>query len=283
MKQYINKVILFVSLFGLILIMLISIQYIRINNYSWKLPNNEHILFMGASHIARGIDDTLMKEAINLARPSERYMYTYIKLQHILKNNTQVDTIFLQCAHTDLAVDCDYKYFDENELSGYVGLYWPFFSYQHYKLLVPKFKVVISYILKSLVNKNSYNHDNWFNDFGGYEPLEGTMNTENITPNPESDRGCGHVINYTYLKQIIKLCKEHNIKLFLVQCPVFHPEYFFDVSYHEKTLEEFTQTVEYIDFSEWKISNDEFLDPHHLNRIGAERFTMEIRSKFNID
>ena len=263
--------------------MLIVIQAYRITHYSWKIPIEKHVVFMGASHISRGIDDTSMKSGFNFARPSERYMYTYIKLQHLCKANPQIDTIFLECAHTDLANDCDYKYFEENELSGYIELYWPLFSQENWKYFSLKKKDILWYIIKGISNRNIYLRDKWFSVLGGYEPLMGEMDRNTVKPQKESDRGSGHDINYFYLNKIIDYCSSHNIKLFLLQCPVFRPDYFFDSAYHEKAIQQFMIKAEYIDFANWPIKDDEMLDPHHLNDKGAARFSNELKRLYNID
>lgn len=226
MKNYLIKLCVISSIFCGILLTLITIQAYRITHYSWKIAAEKHIVFMGASHVARGIDDTTMKSAFNFARPSERYMYTYIKLQHLCEANPQIDTIFLECAHTDLADDCDYKYFEDNELSGYIELYWPLFSIENWKFLSLKKKDVIWYIIKGISNRNIYSRDGWFAALGGFEPLIGEMDRKEVTFQKEADRKKGHTINYLYLHKIINYCNAHGIKLYLIQCPVYHPEYF---------------------------------------------------------
>lgn len=238
---------------------------------------------MGASHVARGIDDTLLESAFNFARPSERYMYTYIKLQHLCEINPQIDTIFLECAHTDLANDCDYKYFEENELSGYLELYWPLFTREDWNYLSLKKKDILYYIIKGIANRNIYSRDKWFMALGGYEPLDGEMNRKEVKPQRELDRGAGHYINYLYLNKIIDYCSKRRIKLYLLQCPVFHPEYYFDDVYHKKALEQFVKKTEYLDFSHWSVEDNERLDAHHLNRKGAVRFTNELKLMYYID
>lgn len=283
MKNYLIKLCVISSIFCGILLTLITIQAYRITHYSWKIAAEKHIVFMGASHVARGIDDTTMKSAFNFARPSERYMYTYIKLQHLCEANPQIDTIFLECAHTDLADDCDYKYFEDNELSGYIELYWPLFSIENWKFLSLKKKDVIWYIIKGISNRNIYSRDGWFAALGGFEPLIGEMDRKEVTFQKEADRKKGHTINYLYLHKIINYCNAHGIKLYLIQCPVYHPEYFFDDVYHQKALKQFIEKTEYLDFSQWPVEDKEMLDPHHLNEKGAIRFSNELKKLYQIE
>ncbi len=283
MKNYLIKLGAISAIFCGVVLALILIQAYRITHYSWKIPQEKHIVFMGASHVARGIDDSNMKSALNFARPSERYMYTYIKMLHLCEANPQIDTIFLECAHTDLANDCDYKYFEDNELSGYIELYWPLFSDDNWSFLSSKKKDALWYVIKGIANRKIYSRDSWFTALGGYEPLRGEMDREKVIPQKEVDRKSGHTINYLYLHKIIDYCNVHGIKLYLMQCPVYHPEYFFDDAYHKKALKQFIEKAEYLDFSQWPVEDKEMLDPHHLNEKGAIRFTNELKKLYKIE
>ena len=282
MKKFLVKLCIMSSLLGIILFSLIAFQAYRITHYSWELPKEKHILFMGASQLSRSIDDSSMKSVFNFARPSERYMYTYIKLQHLCEANPQIDTIFLQCAHTDLAVDCDYKYFDEIELAGYIDLYWPLFSDEDLNFLALKKKQLLQYMIKGIANGSIYFRNSWFDALGKYEPIPGEMDRTKVKPHRTSDRRTGHAINYFYLRKIIEYCNTHEIKLYLMQCPVYHPDYFFDDVYHKKAIKQFAEKAEYIDFSSWPAEDDEMYDPHHLSEKGAIRFTNELKRLYHL-
>lgn len=118
-----------------------------------------YILFLGASHLNYAIDDTMMKEAINWTRGSERYMYTYIKLQHLLPVNPQVDTIFMELAPTDLWEDTDYKYYELNGQSGYVKTYWPFYEIEHWRVVLKEPVLVAGIVLGSLLEVDDLMQD----------------------------------------------------------------------------------------------------------------------------
>ncbi len=128
MKQYLKSFLFISFLFTVLIFSLFLVRYYVARHINWSLSKEKHILFMGASHVCRGVDDSLTKEAINLGSPSERYLYTYIKLLHYVGNNPQVDTVFLQCSSTDLWQNTDYKYHAHNEQSFFISSYWPFFN-----------------------------------------------------------------------------------------------------------------------------------------------------------
>ena len=94
--------------------------------------------------------------------------------------------------------------------------------------------------------------------------------------------GYGHKVNYHYLREIIKLCHARGIKLYFLETPTYHPEYYYDQVYFYKAYQENFSDIEFIDYSDWEMKDDERYDAHHLNHKGAIRFTREIMNKFHI-
>lgn len=282
MKKYLQKI----AVAGLLLVVLLlvagAVRMMLIRSHSWQLPEKVHVLFLGASHINHAIDDTMMETAINWTRGSERYMYTYIKLQHLLPENPQVDTIFLELAPTDLWEDTDYKYHVLNEQSGYVKLYWPFFEAEHWKVVKKEPIQVLDLVINSLLQVKDLMQNKWWEEMGGYNYVTTEMERSKVKPALVVNSGCGYAVNYHYLRQIITLCKEKNIKLYFLETPTYHPEYFYDQDYFYKSYRENFSDVEFYDYSKWPMSDDERYDAHHLNHKGAVRFTQEIKNRFGI-
>ncbi len=104
------------------------------NQFRGELPSNKNVLFMGASHIQRGIDPKYYPSASNLAAASERYLFTYLKVKKIVKENSQIDTLFLQFAPTDIQKNTDSKYYSKNEMSRFLPLYFPFLSSEDWEI-----------------------------------------------------------------------------------------------------------------------------------------------------
>lgn len=86
----------------------------------WSLPSGTRILLAGASHIQCDIDDSLIPGAVNIARSSERYLFTWLKLSRYFAANPELAAVVLQCAPTDLWEHSDDKYFSPNEMSTYI-------------------------------------------------------------------------------------------------------------------------------------------------------------------
>lgn len=263
--------------------MLLFVRREVIVNHSWRLPKDTHILFMGASHINHAIDDSLIPGAINWTRGSERYMYTYIKLQHLLPENPQIDTIFLELAPTDLWEDTDYKYHVLNEQSGYVKLYWPFYSSKQWMIFKSEPLQVIGLIASSLGDTNDYKQDGWWQHMGNYKNVSSSLDTTTVVPNMEQNSGNGREVNYDYLRRIISLCRSNNVVLYFLETPTFHPEYFYDQEYFYKAYRDNFADVDFLDYSKWPMDPSERYDAHHLNHKGAVRFTEEIKKRFNFN
>lgn len=282
MRKFIKNTIFISGLFILLVGMIVGMRATIIRSHSWRLPQGKHIIFMGASHVNHGIDDSMMESAINWTKGSERYMFTYIKLQHLLMENLQIDTIFLELAPTDLWEDTDYKYYDKMEQAGFLPYYWPFFTYEHWNIYKSHPIQAMTSVLSSLLSTKELTQESFWSTLGGYNNVLDIMNASAVKPNVITSNGCGHEINYKYLNKIIDLCSEKGIKLIFIETPTYHPEYFYDVDYFYKAYNDNFSDVEFADYSRWSIPLDEMYDAHHLNHKGAVRFTKEIKKRYNI-
>ncbi len=283
MKKYCIKILLFCGVTTLITIMLLCCRYYVCSNVSWKIPQAKHILVLGASHIERGFDDGLSKEAYNYDLSSERYMFTYLKLNKMLQDNPQIDTIILQCAPTDLWEHTDDKYFVENEQLMFVPLYLMLLNKEELNIYKDEPLRTFSIFFKSLANPKYYIEGEYRKLLGGYigESLNNkTLDTTTVKPEPIVGE-YGHLVNYKYLHKIVKLCKVKGIKLYFIYCPVYHPEYFYDQDFYYKALKNEFSDVELLDYSNFPILYDEMYDAHHLNHKGAQHLTRELMHRLN--
>lgn len=282
MKKYLKRIVAISALFIVLVICVMSVEKQIILWHSWQLPKHVHILFMGASHINHAVDDSMLKEAINWTKGSERYMYTYIKLQHLLPENPQVDTIFLELAPTDLWEDTDDKYHVLNEQSGYVKLYWPFFTWEQWKIFNTEPFQVISLVASSLGEMKKLKQDEWWHSMGNYNNVTTSLDTATVEQVLVESHGNGHAVNYDYLRRIITLCQNKGIKLYFLETPTFHPEYYYDQDYFYQAYHNNFSGVELIDYSKWPMDPSERYDAHHLNHKGAVRFTQELKDRFHL-
>lgn len=270
MKKFLIKV----SLHSIILALLISIpiifRVIITNRISWALPGNINTVFLGASHIEYGINDSLYPNSINLADGSEKYLFTYLKLKKILESNSHLDTVFLQFAPTDIWEHADAKYYIANELSYFLPLYFPFFQKQEWKLFLSKIdkRLIIALLLQKSVKdipKNIYS-------FGGFAPSKRIFNRKKEYQMPDYDSK-GHDINYEYLNKIVNLCSTYNKKLYFVYTPKYNAGKYYDMSYFYHVYDSLFDGIELLDYGNLKIPDSLRADEHHLNKTGADYFT----------
>lgn len=110
----------------------------------------------------------------------------------------------------------------------------------------------------------------------GYKPLEGTINTKfsaDDTPFESVDS-----LKIKYFEKFINLCEDNSIDLYFITSPVFHmaekPESYDSIfkTYVSKKypLMDFRNDSDYINH------NELFVDPSHMNHLGAKKFSQNI-------
>lgn len=282
MKSFLIKIfILFVSLL-IPVILIVSLSGYSAKKIDWKLPIHKHILFMGASHIVYGVNDSIIPGSINFASLSERYMFTYIKLKRIIDNNRQIDTIFLDCAPNDLSNHADEKYFLDNEMVSFYARYYPLFDLSQWNLYWNNVGGAVSLLFRGTVIDYIKGLDyNYFID--GFIPNKQVMKNAEINVEDQKNYKYGNTINYKYLRMIIELCKEHKCTLYLVYSPHYKPEEYYDVDYYYESYHRYFSDVPLLDYSHFQIEEGEWCDATHLNERGALRFTREIKKYLELE
>lgn len=284
MRLFLKNIFLFGAIVIGIFATCITAKYMITHSISFKEPENVHFLFIGASHPYRGIDTTLMKDAVNRSAPSERYMFSYLKLKEIIKANPQIDTVFIECSPTDIFEHADDKYFAENEMSYFIPLYFPFFSSNELKIYYHKMPDVIKFIIQKSFHPNQIFPGRIMTGLGsqaGKTENLAKMNSTEVTPAMITG-DMGNEINNHYLSKIIDLCNDNGIKLYGIYFPVYHPEYYYDQKYYHKALSEKFPDLEVLDYSNMELPDSVRYDAHHLNWYGAQIFTTELKNRYHI-
>lgn len=279
MHKFIKRILLFtIPLIFCLLSLLVYWTNYKQNtcDLNWRLPEKTHMLFLGASLIEYGINDSLINGSINLASSSERYLFTYLKLNEILQVNPQVDTVFLQFAPTDTWKNTDTKYYMDNEFYKFFPLYFPYFSKSEWKIYLKiNFKEVLLYFL-NIRNITFKNND--IVDYGHFLKSHEIMDTTLPDIIPEWKEN-GSSINRLYLDKIIDLIESHDIKLYFVYPPVLEPELFYDQENYYDFHNQYYKNIELLDYSHLEIPKEYRKDKNHLNYYGANYFTKHLKSK----
>ncbi len=285
MKRFIIEIL---KIFLLLLVVICTALFlgpVRISHSSstWKLPQEKHILFCGASHIHNGINDSVTVSAINCAKSSERYMYTYLKLEKLLQNNPQIDTVFLQFAPTDMWQHADDKYFRNNEQIAFMTLYWSLCGWTEWKMLKSDIGNILNVILPRLRESYNWDREEYRTLQGGFSTFYNCFDTIADFPKKvKSEEYHGNTINYFYCRKIIDLCVHNDVKLYFIFMPVWKHYIPYDLAYYYNSYHVNFSDVELLDFHDYPMDLCERHDAHHLNYYGATRFTKMLQEEYNI-
>jgi hypothetical protein len=252
-------------------------------------PLNKACIFMGDSHIAESINDSLLPCCQNVGLSSESLYFTYFKLKRILQTTPSIKNVYLG--------------FSYHSISGYYGqfIYGEYsnaISSKYFYLLPPEEK---SFVLRA--NKQNFFSyikaitSSGFMDLvfdrkaylGGYDssyprfrPEKAFIDkrilvqfyTNNLVDAFEE-------INIEYLRKIQLLCKQSNVNLMLVNTPL-HEYYRSKVP--AKFVEKYKQIIRdlhlpLLDLSAMPLEDSCYVfDGEHVTKAGAILVTKYIVS-----
>ena len=273
MKFFLAKSLTFVgiSFLSIICILFFSAKLID-KKAKFKIKPDTRYLVFGPSLPECAFNDSLISNFQNFAQSGESYFYTYFKLKKLIEQNNKVDVVFVEIINHQKQDNRDVAIWGDKYISNRLSIYFPFMSYNDYKVLYlhnsSGFINGISLYLKDNLKRCLKRNLNYSNHIGGYQYLVRDK-TDSILKNliaPKSDVPQGYGSDYSniYLKKIILFCKEKNKKVFLIRSPI-HPN-----SKELKNEENFKYTLEhnfpgiqFLDFKKFPLLNSEFGDLEH--------------------
>lgn len=258
-----------------------------------KLRSNISIVFAGDSNVESAINDDLIPNSVNIASSGEAYLYSYVKIKALLKNNSQIRTVFISYSPEKLNKFTEERWlFNEEFIIEKLKVY-------NYLLTGPEKGIMIRRnslaYFKGLLQSVPYNisgaakgylnsppHDNILN-FGGYQYLIRNKLGEDI------DRQNGELENEAqnkmvgkgeyqerYLGMISDLCNQRSVKLILLSTPKYHPEPGSIPGLDLGSNPGFTSfhiRDSILDMSEFHLPDSCFADISHLNYKGARLYS----------
>lgn len=283
MKKFLKHTVLLILVFFLsVLFFEWGSSEIASNQLRYRLDNNIKGVILGHSQPECAYNDSIITNFQNVAHSAESYFYTNYKLKILIAQNPQVDIVFLEFTNNYLE--------DETEAwtwrNDIITNYYPPLSNViplsiKIKLLLKRpssFLRASSLASKERVARMLKGDFNYTGQWGGYNYLKRNK-TDSLLAHPGNETKpvslrLSDNLNLLYLRKIINYLKEKDIKLFLVRSPVH--ERYKEVS-HERQFQELVKNefndVEFLDFSEFPMSNDEFADLKHLNYKGAGKYS----------
>jgi len=273
MKHFLSTTLRFFAIITAFIVLVFVLRVGWVRSIDWQFAGDKHVIFIGASHIAKGIDDTLYEGSVNLGLASERYLFTYLKLQNVLAANPQIDTAFLEFAPTDMHKNTDSKYYSANEMGLFLPMYFPYFTREEWKLYA---KIGLSRSGTLLLQKVVKDLPQNYRSFGRYRPSDIVFSPDKSKREDVKWLEKGTEINYRYLNKIITLCNDHGIKLYLLYMPMYDAENSYNQAYFYQAYKRNFSAVEFLDYSRLEIPDHYRENEDHLNRSGAQLFTNQL-------
>jgi hypothetical protein len=246
----------------------------------FSFQGNVHKVLIGDSHIANGIDDSLLKNTKNIAFGGEGLIYSFNKIRILNENNQKLDTIYLGISYHTFS-----SYFDERIFDHFfVDQYFYSLPFSLQKKLLVNMKDPATFFLRNAIRNFKdivLNDVNLEESMGGYqnyatdvkisdEVVSNRINAQYYFDGEE--RGFSK-FNIEYFREIVEYCKIQNIYLLVVQTPL-HSIY--EGKVPDKFKENFYLLIEQshleiIDFKTIKLRDDDFLpDGDHVSQKGAK-------------
>ena len=287
MRKFFNTLLIFSIPIVLTMIILIITTNLIVNKKAnFKLNKKSERIIFGHSQTQCAFNDALISNFKNLSQGGESYFYTYQKIKKVLQQNPQINTVFIDFSNDNISKLNNKKIWSDKYLNWKYQKFSPFIDSEDLSLLMSK---NLMGLLKTLPKSTKYNMTtilkmdyNYIDKMGGYKYLV-RFKTDSILNAIDKVSNNGYIVpeyqkmsayNLYYLEKIIKVCKDNNIKVFLIRSP-YHPKS--QIIQNELNLQMLKELkldhLEFLDFKDFPIENLEFGDLIHLNYKGAKKFS----------
>jgi len=284
MKRFLKRITIFSLLFIFLIAGLMAIIFWYVNRRANLIvdKNIKYVIF-GHSHPACAFNDSLINNVKNYSASGESLFYTYTKIEHILAQNTNIDTIFIEFSNRHIAKNGDENIAGDIHLQTTFANFAPLQNIPDHKFLFKSNKSgyiqSLPITIKTQFRKIVLNDFN-FLKLGGFQNLQRNKTDSLLRYGDKEEEVLFSKEAYSpetiaILKRIIDYCKLKNKKVFLVRSPQ-HAKYagrMNEESFQAIRMKNFPD-IEYLDFNDFPLENSEFGDLNHLNFKGARKFSI---------
>lgn len=240
-------------------------------------------IILGHSHPECAYNDNILTATKNLAESGESYFYTYIKAKQVIEQNTHLKSVLIEFSNNQITQRMDEWIWADNYLQHKLPILAAHLDLNSMLFLLNKNTVgfinatpnILKRRLKMAITKYDYSKM-----LGGYLHLE--RDFKNIeekkhletTLTIKADSSNISFANITYLRKLVDYAKENQLKVYLIRSPL-HENFggrANEIIFQEIRKANFSD-VEFLDFSNFPLSNSEFGDHQHLNYKGAKTFS----------
>ncbi len=279
MKYFLTKLLVF----SLILLSML-IGFLLLNRYfaNFKMKKSSPILIVGHSHSECAYNDSLINDVANFSQSGESYFYTYFKTKKLIEKNPEIQTILIEFSNNQININMNDWIWAEKYISYRFPKYGSFMNINSYLILLeqnPKsFSSSTRILIKNCI-KNTFTGYEFQEDIGGYFYLERDKTDSLVTNFPTISKLKNRKqelseYNIEYLRKTVNYLMSKNKKVFLIRSPLhkMYEGYSNEEQFQQILISKFSD-VEFLDFSQFPLSNSEFGDLEHLNHKGATKFS----------
>jgi len=269
--------------FSIILVTIVPL-FILEKNATFILPDDVNLLVLGHSHSECAFDDKFIGNFRNLSNAGQSYFYLLPKLEKVLEQNPQVEKVFIEFSNGQIEERMNDWIWGYDKLSNFFPTYAPFLGWEDNMMLYQNNRnglySTIPIMAKKNLGKVLLGDFNYSDDIGKFKPLEKSIidsllnNRKNGTKEPEVTNPVISEINLQYLKKMILKCETFGVEVILIRSPQHRfYNYRANEGLFQKIRRERFNDIEFLDFNDFPLSDEEFGDFAHVNKKGAIIFS----------
>lgn len=282
LKKFAQFFLLFLILF--ILISFFEIKFLK-DNYIYPLKKENENIFLGHSHSACSINDSIVNNTKNLSGTGESYFYTFLKLKRILNSPNNIKNVFVEFTNNKTMLYYDKNIIETRYIREFLPNYIFLLEKEEFEILLfnnPKGFLLgildfVSVNTQAILSpkKQVAKEIKWGGFYYNQDNLIDSFLKKDINDIPYQKMN-QPLSNYglNYLDKIIELARQKNKNIFLFRSPMYGNGY---NTANEKELQTLLKTryrhCKFIDFKNFPISKYDYADLLHLNHKGARKFS----------
>lgn len=279
LKKTISTLILFII--GLLSFIFI-IHFIVKQNSDFKINAGNKFIILGHSHSECAFNDDLITNFKNLSKSGEAYFYTYQKVKEVLRKN-KIEAVFIEYSNNQVSKLLDEWIWEFEIMNNHFPWHSPFMTKSDISFLYSKnnkdfLKAISTSTRHNLTRILSIDYS-ISEKYGSYKRLEKTEVSELINKRKNNIDTLNvnqkiSTFNLKYLEKIISLCNKKKTKVYLIRSPQ-HAYYsrLNESDFLEIKNNKF-KNVEFLDFDNFPLEDEQFADFGHLNYKGARVFSL---------
>jgi len=279
--------------FSIAFLLLIGIQffffdYLFSSKIDLKINKELNVLVLGNSNLETNLNDSIVKNSINLCQGADATYFSYIKLKKICKENTQIKKVILGFNPENVFSTI---FYDLPVMKARYGNYFYLMDYEDYPDLLryntEAFIRAIAGFGKNFIKIPSLlkSHSITNLGLGGFLPRPAgrnelkpsieKFNEKEIALSPNS-------LELKYFQKIVKYCSQNNIQLIVINPPVHQSvlqKRKLEKVVYSSIVEKDSKSFTFWDCETFKLEDKYYYDYSHLNKKGANIFSKHINQK----